>query len=307
MTLLGRSAITTDELRAFRRWKRDARNAAAFAEIERTFGKVEALRNDPEIARATAAVLGKQHQQSPAGRLVARHPVLAATAVVVVLLAGVGVAWPLATTTTYASAIGEQRRIQLADGSRLTLDTDSSASVRITRAARRVALKRGRALFEVAHDATRPFTVSADGTETRAIGTRFTVTNLRGAVTVTLVQGSVEVRSERDARPSRLNPGQQIVVVDRHEPAKVSIADIGAATSWTTGRLVFRDKPLAGAIDEVNRYSKKKVVLGASEFSDTRISGFFDAGDTTSFAVGVAEFLDLKTKTTDDGSIVLEK
>lgn len=308
MTLLGRSAITTDELRAFRRWKRDARNAAAFAEIERTFGKVEALRNDPEIARATATILNKPRPDLSLRAMTRHRPLLAASICVLVLVVA-AVTWRFVGVETYTAGIGEQRRVELADGSRLTLDADSAATVRITRRVRKIQLERGRALFDVAHDPSRLFKVLANGTETRALGTRFAVSSRDGRVAVTLVQGSVEVRTQQDdsAGPARLAPGQQFVAGGRRQRPTIVAADVEAATGWTEGRLTFRNTPLKEAVEEANRYSRRKVVLAVPEFAERPVSGFFHAGDTASFANGVAELFDLTTRTTEDGSIVLTR
>ena len=54
------------------------------------------------------------------------------------------------------TAVGEQRRITLPDGSRLDLAPDSRVSTRFTLARRDVHLERGQAFFAVAHSAVRP-------------------------------------------------------------------------------------------------------------------------------------------------------
>ncbi|WP_457832782.1 FecR domain-containing protein, partial [Staphylococcus aureus] len=60
-------------------------------------------------------------------------------------------AWPLS-GDRYATAIGEQRTIRLADGSKVMLDTDTVLTVAFEEKARRISLARGQAYFTVAHD-----------------------------------------------------------------------------------------------------------------------------------------------------------
>lgn len=85
--------------------------------------------------------------------------------------------------------------------------TPRSIAVRYARGERRVELKSGTALFEVAKEAARPFVVEADGATVRALGTRFEVRREDGPVGVTLLEGSVEVRPARaEALRSRCRP-----------------------------------------------------------------------------------------------------
>ncbi|WP_293380958.1 FecR family protein [Phenylobacterium sp.] len=227
------------------------------------------------------------------------------------VVVGAGSGWMFLNlrTVTYATGVGEQRRVLLADGSRLSLDADSYLKVRMTGASREVRLKRGRAFFDVAHDTKRPFNVVSGQTETRAVGTRFGVSNDNGLVRVTLVQGSVEVRTRADdaAPATKLSPGQQLIADLGKHQERVVLVDAASATSWVSGRVVFRDTTLREAISEVNRYSRRKIVLEPSDLGAAAIAGSFDVGDTDSFVTGVRSLFDLKSHTGDDGSIVLTK
>ena len=83
--------------------------------------------------------------------------------------------------------------------------------------------------------------------------------------------------------------------------------DAPAATSWTTGRLSFQNRPLAAAIAEVNLYSEQKVELQAADLSGRAISGAFDVGDTATFVQGVASLFDLEAVPGPDGAIRLRR
>ena len=69
--------------------------------------------------------------------------------------------------------VGEQKNITLADGSKLHLNTDSIVTVDFTENARNIVLLRGEAHFDVAHDTSRPFTVTAGNNTVTAVGTAF--------------------------------------------------------------------------------------------------------------------------------------
>src|SRR3546814_16829407 len=89
-----------------------------------------------------------------------------ATAAVIVL--AVFLYWPFVPAepppgTRYATLAGEQRTIELDDGSRLTLDTQTVLVERYSPRERRVDLQQGQAQFEVQGDPARPFVVHARG------------------------------------------------------------------------------------------------------------------------------------------------
>ncbi len=92
----------------------------------------------------------------------------------------------------------------LPDGSRMTLDTDSEVDIAFAPERRNLRLVKGRAFFDVAHDAQRPFAVVADGREVEALGTRFDVRMDPGQVRVVLVEGRVSVKSANHASPTTL-------------------------------------------------------------------------------------------------------
>ena len=43
--------------------------------------------------------------------------------------------------------------------------------------------------------------------------------------------------------------------------------------AWRSGQLIFREEPLRYAVEDVNRYSSKPIVLADERIGDIRISG----------------------------------
>ena len=101
--------------------------------------------------------------------------------------------WAYGERNTYATGIGEQRSLALADGSTIELNTHSKIRVRFTADRRTIDLVEGQALFHVAKDKTRPFIVQSDGTKVRAVGTEFDVYRRMTGTTVTVIEGRVAV------------------------------------------------------------------------------------------------------------------
>src|SRR6185436_10113257 len=163
-----------------------------------------------------------------------RRAVLAGAAAASVAAAAGG--WRLWTSAPESTVteVGEVRRIALADGTALTLDTDSRVDVRLTSSWRTVDLVRGRAHFDVAADRTRPFVVRAEGRTVTALGTAFDVAHEPGGVTVLLVEGRVAVQPAEgvDRSAARLmSPGERLSLRQGQLP-RLDRPDIAAAVAW---------------------------------------------------------------------------
>lgn len=298
---LGNHAISTKTVREFRDWRDDPANDAAYEEAEAFWEASGEQAADPEIMRMTQAALDRGRKRD-GWRAWLRGPRRAGALTLASLaVAGSGVLVANQLYPTYATRDVEQKVVRLDDGSRVHLNVDSQVRIDFRGGERRIALTRGEAFFDVAHDAARPFVVEANGARIRALGTKFDVRRRNGDIQVTLLQGSVRVTPETGAGAVVLAPNQQ-AVVSRSGAIASSAADAARTTSWTTGRLVFRDTPLAAAVAEVNRYSDRKVELDGADLAAHSVSGFFDVGDAESFARGVADLYDLSLTRGPEGS-----
>ena len=181
----------------------------------------------------------------------------------------------------YESSSVQQRGITLEDGSVVRLDVNSRIAVLISAKQRRIELLAGRAVFEVTHEATRPFAVIAGNARTTDLGTRFQVDRSREDVVVTVAEGSVVVDSTMSTQhwQEQLSPGEQLAVSSNASSHVRRAVDPLAATSWSRGRLVFRDTPLAQAVEAVNHYAVKKVRIADPSLAELTVSGNFVAGN----------------------------
>lgn len=214
-----------------------------------------------------------------------------------------------------ATQVGESRTVTLPDGSRVTLNTRTEIAVRFDGHTRNIVLEQGEALFDVAHDPSRPFEVRAGTTTTRAIGTRFAVRLVNPSrVSVVVTEGSVQVR--RDDRGSddtapvvRLSAGQS-AVGSRAAPLAVTRLDqndIERATGWSQGGIPFRNERLGDVIGEVNRYSTDPIRLADPTLADVRVSGYFAIGNTAAFVSALSAGAGLVTSKEADGAVTLSR
>jgi transmembrane sensor len=292
--------VSRETLEGFFAWRREPAHAEAFAAVERVWTRTGSVAEDPAIAALTEDAYRRAGRRSPGG---ARFKLVPMAAIVIALgVLGTVLAWDRG-GHAYTTRIGEQSVVALDDGSKITLDSDSRVVVRLSGGARRVELDHGRALFAVAHDANRPFTVRAGGTEVLATGTRFDVRRLGDLIDVTLVEGKVEVRSP-DATVTALGAGQQWTRRADRTPVVRSV-QTSAEIAWTERRIVFDGTALAAAIAEVNRYATRPVHLDSTRHAEDQVSGSFRMDDPGSFAAAVAGLLPLDAVEQADGSIRL--
>ncbi|WP_454887818.1 FecR family protein [Sphingomonas oryzagri] len=210
----------------------------------------------------------------------------------------------------YATRVGEVRPVRLDDGSRLIVDTDSIIRVAFSPNARMVTLVRGRARFDVAYDAARPFIVSAD--DARIIGRNsvFDVEAYR-LVSVRLLSGALDVRLPRAKDSFRassvsLRPGQQL----RFDPAMKSPPAAPQPTppsdlQWVSGMKTFDDVPVSEIIEEVNRYSMTKIRLADPAMGSRRVFLDLDIRDSSEVAQNLALYLRLDVDASKANALIL--
>lgn len=174
--------------------------------------------------------------------------------------------------------IGEVRRIALADGSAMTLNTNSAVKLHFTEGQRRVEILRGEVFFDVESDPQRPFVVAYGDLTARVLGTRFSLGELQaGAQPGAVVEeGRVGVETMRSSL--ELGAGQWVAVDDTGQP-HAHEGGTDALLAWRSGALVFSDTPLANVLATLERYQTGRIVTLDDALADLRVSGVFDLND----------------------------
>jgi len=234
----------------------------------------------------------------------------AAAALVICFIASSITWWHLSRYPTYTTQAGEQRRITLADGSTVILNSRSGVKVRFSDAERDIELLSGQALFYVAKNPRRPFIVQSGITKVRAVGTEFDVYRKASGTVVTVVEGHVavsgsEVGTGISSRPSEQSPpvllsaGEQ-VTVDLKAVSAPQRANITLATAWSEGKLVFNQTPLSDVVQEFNRYNPRALIIDDPQLLRLHISGTFATTDSTDIVRFLSRRFHLVAHETDD-------
>lgn len=193
----------------------------------------------------------------------------------------------------YVTRVGEQKVIELSDGSTITLNTGTQVLVDITDNERRIVLDRGEVYFDVEKDPIRPFTVELEGRSVTVLGTEFNVHRRLGMFSLALVDGSVCIHRQGESLSHKaidLNPGQDEVLTYRpndqfqvYAGTVVEFDTVGQQVvasrdqnierfqQWRKGILSFKGERLSNVVDELNRYSAKRIELSDPSLNDLEV------------------------------------
>jgi len=249
-------------------------------------------------------------------------PVGLAAAIALISLAALWVQQSLSPWKTFATNVAEQRTVELADGSVVYLNAQSTLEVRLGTKARDIHLLQGDALFKVAHDTQRPFRVATRDAVVQAVGTQFNVSAREDGTRVAVLEGKVQVSTEWDSAnaptfssgsatpasapvPTPLKAGEAARISPAGAIEQTSRADVSNAIAWRQRRLVFEKTPLEEVVQEFNRFHRSmRLHLEGVEAGSHHYSGTFDADDPESFAELLSRERDL-TVERRDGDIII--
>ena len=256
-------------------------------------------------------------------RLALPHFARASLAAAVVVIGIAATFWlrpgPLSSNDFYATAVGQQQSMTLADGSIVILNTNTQIKVDYNNEYRNIRLLQGEAHFTVAKNPLRPFRVYAGNGRVQAVGTAFSVYLRDDSVDVTVTEGKVVLASvgqaDVDLLPqsgrlpgSNQSSGSIAMVDDGFVEAMGTIKAGESATfqnavnadvariidaietveapemakrlSWREGILTFAGDPLAVVVDEISRYTTVSIEISDPVVRATRIGGRFPIGET---------------------------
>lgn len=275
------SEASVAERKAFQSWY------AAKPENAEAYARVEKLWNSPPLSEALARFPAAVPPAAARNRL--RSPGRWAAAASVLLLAG----WILAASglidrwrADYTTVAGEQRRVALADGSTVILNTDSALALDFNDDRRGVRLLAGEAYFEVHPDSARPFVVSTDNATVRVVGTRFAVRS--GETTSVAVDSGIVACGNGQGTSVQVTAGQR-VSISKETVTPPEAIDSGNTFAWLRGRLIFKDRPLADVLDELDRYHPGLIVIAGAKLGNSRVTGNYKLDDTAAVVRALAD------------------
>lgn len=281
----------------FEAWRAaDPSNASAFEQLWRTS-------QDPALAEAMRL---SEQRRSVRGR--AAGPIAALSAGLAACALALFVAWPQLQLMTVApisleTAPGQHRVVTLADGTMVTLDGATRLDVRLGVRRREVALVRGEAFFDVAHDTARPFTVKADEGSARVLGTAFDLERADGRLELSVHRGRVRLApSGLIHRTAALTVGQRAFAKEGRLSAIKAFDP--TADDWRSGWLETDGLTLDRLVERLNRASPTRIAIADPALGRQRVAGRFRLDEPKALVENLALVHGFKVRQTSDGLIL---
>jgi transmembrane sensor len=304
----------------------DARHQDAWDRVRGPLDFISEHEASPETLQWRRVALANAQQAARSRWLEPIRPRGAATralaAAVLLLGCAALLAWYFERPDVYRTQIGERRSVALADGSHVELDSSTELLVRYSVHARELTLTRGQARFDVAHDVERPFSVTAGAEKVVAMGTAFNVDLSGSRLVVTLIEGRVVVLPKPDGlsfstvfyressppphmnadgarRGIELKAGQRLEVAASGKAPDIAPANLERSNAWQSGQLIFDDTPLSMVVEQINRYSRRPLILRDEDTGRERVSGVFSTEDIDGFVDTLTRYLPIDAEAHD--------
>lgn len=204
----------------------------------------------------------------------------------------------------YYTRIGEQQTIGLADGSVVTLNTAGQLVADYSGTARRILLERGEAYFDVASDPNRPFTVDLGVRSVTVVGTEFSIRKDPQRYEVAVIEGAVSIGGySLDSEPANLpSTAQQRVEagwvaefdVQTNELKAFQPESMDRYVAWRNGMVTFAREPLYRVVQELNRYSRKKILIEDTAVMELSVYVIVDVHEIDAALDGLSRLLPIE-------------
>ena len=254
-----------EQTRQFHAWlDADPLNAQVFA-------KAQAIWDGPQVAQCAQSLAARPAKVTAIARLRPHWKPLATAAVLLLGLFSFS-SLPMRLQADHLTVVGERQRLQLEDGSKVLLNTNSAFSSTINDQQRVARLFQGEAFFEIASGRNQPLEIDAGPVQASVHDTAFAVRYLDGVTQVQVQRGDVDLRATRDDARIRLSAGESIRIgpngFDR--PARL---DAATDLAWVQGRLVFENCPMSQVLAELRRYYPGWIINNNEQLADVAVTG----------------------------------
>lgn len=214
----------------------------------------------------------------------------------------------------YSTQRGDRYEAALPDSSVLVLNTDSEVLLNFTAATRNAEFNYGEVIFRINPHDRRPFLLHQGDITLTTSDAVFSVRTLsQRALLLNVLSGSMVVHQaifdlfhpfELEAhliakRSYHINEGHLEI-----EPFSQASAD--CLWAWERGELCLFNQPLVVAVQEVNRYTRRRVIIADPTLNTLRVGGRFDIPALLpSFADALTKSLGIRYVVEDNTLVLL--
>jgi len=268
---------------AFEQWRAsDPAHALAFIRVSQVGRDLDSLRETGLSEKAVPAVA----EEAPTRPTTNRRKLLMLGAAGAFAAGLGGLGWTFAAAAHEAeTAVGERRRIVIADGIALELNTDSRVQWRRREGGYDIDLLRGEVMLE-RQAGSAACRLHCGGSQIELIaGGRINARSGPRSVDVSVLEGDASLRTPAAAEPVRIATLRKAKLVAGAPPALAAITPVeaGAVSAWQQGQLRFNGENLEDAVAEYNRYLSRPIEIADPSIRRLRLGGRFSATDPADF------------------------
>lgn len=205
-----------------------------------------------------------------------------------------------------STGVGETKVVELADGSTITLNAQSTIEYPETfnEAERKISLK-GEAVFAVTKDKNRAFIVDAKGVETKVMGTVFNIKaySEEEKVTVTLLEGLVEVNGLD--KVFRLEPNQQTTYNLKRAIASKNEINATEVLAWQQGNLFLNETSFAELAGIIKRQFGITLSFQLESIAENTVSANFKQPKVDTIIATICALKGLQFKKKNDKEYII--
>jgi len=298
---------TRADLEALQQWRQQSvAHEAAFRNAARIYrhASVAALELADRPATGDAALTLRRMPARLAGRRAFLGGAIAAAAAGYLIVRPPLGLWPSLEelSADYRTGKGELRKVAVAPNVSLELNTQTSIALRPAPNETRIELISGEASVVATRSSSRPFVLLAANGQISAVEADFNARCLDGVVSVTCLSGLVDVA--HGGSTVQLREAQQVSYSPGGIEASVQV-DTGQVTAWQAGLLIFRDRPLADVVDEVNRYRSGKIIITNADLRRRMVNGTFQINRLEDFVAQVQQLFGAQARSLPGGVVLL--
>lgn len=225
-----------------------------------------------------------------------------------------------------ATGRGETDSAKLPDGSLVSVNSFSRVEVSIREHAREVLLEEGEAMFQVAADAERPFTVYAGDRAVQAIGTVFSVRYDGKSTVVAVLEGSVRLLPKsgvanwpggrkatgevKAIKPEAVIVAGQESITTPNAGTKIEpipVAKLEQRATWRYEKLDFSGERLGFVLSEISRYTGTNFQLADNDLADMKVGGVFQLSDADQAVDVIVDGLGLEIESLPNGEVLIKR
>jgi transmembrane sensor len=249
---------------------------AADATHRAAFEKVQGIWHSPPVAQAATALesapASKQIPKPSRWQRLRPHVFPLGTAAVVLLGIFSFSNLPMRLEADHLTVAGERQRLQLKDGSKVLLNTNSAFSSAFTDRQPVARLLQGEAFFEVPVAHGLPLEIQAGPARLQGSSSAFAVRYLDGVAQIQVERGAVSVQAATDNTQVSLVAGDSIRVGPDGFSQREKL-DETKDLAWVQGRLIFDNCPMSEVLAELRRYYPGWIVNTNPHLNQVAVTG----------------------------------